>query len=484
VAWIKGGPDYRYAYINPTYQTRFALPGTEYVGKTDFDLFPEPVAAELRANDAAVRETGTARQVTETVPTPDGVPRQWLVTKFALPDLGGESAVGGIALDVTAERLAEEKFRLAVEASPAGMVMVDEGGRIVLANANAERLFGYAAGELVGRPVDGLVPDRVRDRHPGFRAGFFQKPGSMPLVGRDGPLTARRRDGTEFPVEIGLSPIRTADGLLALATVTDVTARARAEQARARYAADLARSNRELEQFAYVASHDLQEPLRMVTSYLELVRERYEPVLDAKGRSWIGYAVDGAARMKELIEALLRYSRAGRRTRPFEPTDLAQVVADALLNLQAAVREAGAAVRVGPLPVVRGDRVQLTQLVQNLVGNALKFRGPRPAEVDIEAERAGAGWRIAVRDNGIGIDPKFRDRLFVLFQRLHPRTRYPGTGIGLAMCKRIVEGHGGRIWTESRPDEGAAFYWTMPDSPEGCHEPDTDSAADPVAAGG
>ena len=461
VAWVKAA-DFRYAYINPTYERRFGLTQDGVTGRTDFELFPPDVAAELRRNDAAVRDSGTAVQTVETVPTPDGTPHHWLVTKFPLPDLSGGPAVGGIALDVTAERLAEDRFRLVFEASPAGMLLVGPDGTIVLANANADRLFGIPPGGLRGRSIHDFVPKRVRADHPGYVASYFQNPVPRTLGGRPEPVAGCRSDGTEFFAEVGLSPIRTADGLFALAVVSDVTRRRLAADVQARYAAELARSNADLQQFAYVASHDLQEPLRMVTSYLDLLRDRYAGVLDDRARRWIGFATDGAARMKRLVEDLLEYSRVGTRGKPLVPTDCNEVVRDTLRNLEPTVREAGAVITVGPLPTVAGDRVQLTQLFQNLIANALKFRGPDRPEVAVTADRAGRDWVFKVRDNGIGIDPRFKDRIFVLFQRLHTRDEYSGTGIGLAVCKKIVERHGGGIWVESEPGRGATFCWTLP----------------------
>jgi light-regulated signal transduction histidine kinase (bacteriophytochrome) len=213
-----------------------------------------------------------------------------------------------------------------------------------------------------------------------------------------------------------------------------------------------------LEQFAYVASHDLQEPLRMVASYLGLLERRYRGRLDEKADKFIHYAVDGAARMQALIEDLLTYSRVGRQGKPFEPTDCDAVVAAVVADLGSQ----GAAVSCAGLPTVLADRGQLTQLFQNLIGNALKFCNGAPPRVEVRAERRGGEWLFAVRDNGIGIAPEHRERIFVIFQRLHTRAQYPGTGIGLAICKKVVERHGGRIWVESEPGQGSTFFFTLP----------------------
>jgi PAS domain S-box-containing protein len=241
----------------------------------------------------------------------------------------------------------------------------------------------------------------------------------------------------------------------------DISERKAAEEQLAKQAQELARSNAELQAFAYVASHDLQEPLRAVAGCVEIIRRRYQGQLDARADEIIRHAVDGAARMQNLINDLLLYSRVGSRSEPFAPVDSGTALAAALKNLEVALRESGAQVTHDPLPRVTGDLVQLTQLFQNLIGNALKFRGERPPAIHIGAKKQNKEWVFSVRDNGIGIEPQYYQRIFQIFQRLHARDEYPGTGIGLAICKRIIERHDGRIWVESRFGEGATFYFTL-----------------------
>ena len=240
--------------------------------------------------------------------------------------------------------------------------------------------------------------------------------------------------------------------------------RQRAEQQLREASANLARSNTDLQQFAYVASHDMFEPLRMITSYLQLLTGRHNLHLDEQGREFVSYALDGAKRMQALINDLLAYSRVDSRGGSFEPTNCEQVLESATSNLKLALQESGAAVTHEPLPTVRADPVQLTQLFQNLLGNAMKFHGPEPPRIHIECERQNGEWIFSVKDNGIGIEPRNYDRIFVIFQRLHTRKEYSGTGIGLAICKRIVERHGGRIWVESAPGQGSTFCFTLPAS--------------------
>ena len=224
---------------------------------------------------------------------------------------------------------------------------------------------------------------------------------------------------------------------------------------------ELSHSNKELEQFAFVVSHDLQEPLRTVTSYVQLLERRYKDALDQDATDFIYYAVDGAARMRRLIQDMLRFSRVGTRGRELEPTPVGEILRQVLQDLQVALEESKGEVRSGDLPTVMADPGQLRQLMQNLIGNAIKFRRDEPPIVRIKAEKEGEAWCLSIRDNGIGIEPQFCKMIFGVFKRLHGRDAYPGTGIGLAICKKIVERHGGRLWVESEPGEGTTFHFTM-----------------------
>lgn len=237
----------------------------------------------------------------------------------------------------------------------------------------------------------------------------------------------------------------------------------KARQDLERSVAELGRSNADLQQFAYVASHDLQEPLRMVSSYTQLLAKRYKGKLDADADEFIAFAVDGAGRMQKLIQDLLAYSRVSTGGRRFEPTSVGIALNSALDNLVNAVKESRAEITHDPLPAVMGDEKQLVQLFQNLLSNAVKFSGEQAPRIHVSAKRSAGEWVFSIHDNGIGIDPQYADRIFVIFQRLHTREEYPGTGIGLAICKKIVERHGGRMWVESELGKGATFYFTIPD---------------------
>jgi len=273
---------------------------------------------------------------------------------------------------------------------------------------------------------------------------------TFPAVGR---RTLRLNGRQIFRDDVGTGTI-----LLAMEDITD---RKLVEKLLTRREDDLARSNAELEQFAYVASHDLQEPLRIVASYAQLLSRRYQGRLDADADEFIAYIVDGAVRMKQLINDLLAYSRVNTQGKDFAQVDCEEVLRLALANLRMATEESGAVVTHGPLPAIRGDASQLIQLFQNLIGNAIKFRGDRSPLIHLSAEEKETEWLFSVRDNGIGIAPEYHDRIFIIFQRLHKKEEYPGTGIGLASCRKIVERHGGAIRVEAAPERGSVFYFTI-----------------------
>jgi PAS domain S-box-containing protein len=347
--------------------------------------------------------------------------------------------------------------------APDPIVIVDMHGAIVIVNRQTEVTFGYAREELLGQPVEVLVPEVLREAHVTHRRAFEADPHTRPMgIGLE--LFGRRKDATVFPVEISLSPLHSDTESLIISIIRDTTARKRAEEQLRATAADLERSNRDLEQFAYVASHDLQEPLRMVASYTQLLARRYKGRLDQDADEFIGFAVDGALRMQELINDLLTFSRVGSRALELQPVDAGEVVDRVIADLAGAMKDSGATVTRDDLPVVQADATQLQQLFQNLVANGIKFRRPDvPPSVHVSARRAGTGWSFAVSDNGIGIEPQYLDRIFALFQRLHSRADYPGTGIGLAICKKIVERHGGTLSVRSTPGSGTTFEFNLLD---------------------
>jgi PAS domain S-box-containing protein len=371
------------------------------------------------------------------------------------------------AFDRMADRLQAtiQRSETILSTAAEGILGLDRVGRVIFANPSAVYLTGFSRTELIGNSAHDLVHHSRSDgsSYPRESCPVHQGLGDGSTVHVTDEVYWRR-DGSSFPVEYTSAPIVERGATVgAVLTFRDVTARRQAEQELRDRAEDLARSNAELEQFAYVASHDLQEPLRAIVSYLQLFERRYRGQLDERSDRYIGHAVDGARRMQTLINDLLVYSRVGRRGADFSRVDTERVLSRVLANLRAALDESAAEVSHDPLPKVIADPSQLGQLLQNLVGNAVKFRGERPPRVHLSAERDGDAWRFAVRDNGIGIESAYLDRIFVLFQRLHGRAEYPGTGIGLAICKKIVERHGGQIWVESEPGQGSTFYFTIPE---------------------
>lgn len=368
------------------------------------------------------------------------------------------------------KRRHDERLAALLESAPDGVVICDGLGSIQLVNSQTERMFGYTRGQLVGRPVEVLIPARARRPHAVLRAGYLADPVARKM-GAGADLTGRRSDGGEFPVDVALSTMDTDDGRLLTAFVRDATAvrehqveRERLLAELRRRADDLARSNAELEEFAYVASHDLAEPLRSISGFTQLLERRYGGRLDADADRFIGFVVDGVSRMDMLISDLLTYSRAGRLSLNVQRLELGRVVDGLLRTLHPAIHEAGARVVLGDLGYAVADEPKLAQVLQNLIANALKFRHPdRPPVIEIAAEPVRDDWQmISVVDNGIGIAPAHTAKVFKMFQRLHGRDDYPGTGIGLAVCQRIVERHGGRIWCEPGEGQGTAFRFTLP----------------------
>ncbi len=349
--------------------------------------------------------------------------------------------------------------RSLLEASLDPLDTISAEGKITDVNAATEAVTGCARAALIGTDFSDYFSDPAKARA-GYQQVFREG-----LV-RDYPLEVRHRDGHITSVLYNASVYRdeTSQVIGVFAAARDITERKQAEEAVRRYAEDLKRSNQELEHFAYVASHDLQEPLRTVSSFSQLLARRYQGQLDTDADEFIAFIVEGAARMQTLINDLLAFSRIGTRGSPFARVEGEEIVQAARENLEAAIAESGAAIICDPLPTLVADRTQLTQLFQNLFSNAIKFRRPgQMPRIHVSAARQDGAWQLSVRDNGIGIDSQFFDRIFILFQRLHGREEYPGTGIGLAVCKKIVERHGGRMWVESEPGTGSTFHFTLPD---------------------
>lgn len=339
------------------------------------------------------------------------------------------------------------------------VLLVGLDGSILDANPAALNCYGYSHTEMLALSIRDIRAPQDQDDIDGQMREAVEHGVRFEAV-------HRRSEGTLFPVEVWSAPVKVDVETALLDVVRDITERKQAEQELRERTDDLLRSNAELEKFAYIASHDLQEPLRMVASYTQLLQRRYQGQLDADADEFIAYAVEGAARMQTLINELLAYSRVGTQGSPFVPTELETVFGDVARALERVIADAGATVTHDPMPVVACDPTQIGEVFQNLIANAVKFHRDEPPKVHVSARKADGEWVFSVADNGIGIEPQYFDRIFVIFQRLQSRAEYPGTGMGLAICKRIIERHGGRIWVESEPGVGSTFHFTLRDGKE------------------
>jgi two-component system, LuxR family, sensor kinase FixL len=389
------------------------------------------------------------------------------------PALEASESLGLLDRHILEQRLrdSEQHFQGWFEDAPIACHEVDRDGVVLCVNQAECELFGFRPEEMIGRPIWDFMAAEDREK---TKAGLLERIASdQPLV----PLEReyKRRDGSSVVMEIHQKRIRDAAGrATGLRTfLLDITQRKRAEQTLSEQADKLSRSNSELEQFAYVASHDLQEPLRKIQAFGDRLKSKYDAAIGPDGLDYLARMQNAAARMQVLIQDLLSLSRVASNAKPFAQVDLGDVVRVVISDLEVRAQERNGRVEAGALPVVFGDRGQLAQLFQNLIGNGLKFQKPGESpvvKVNSEAVRpdaAGAAWRITVEDNGIGFDEKYRDRIFQIFQRLHGRAEYEGTGIGLAICRKIVERHGGVIAAHSSPGAGAKFVITLPQQEPG-----------------
>jgi PAS domain S-box-containing protein len=367
---------------------------------------------------------------------------------------------------------AEQKFRSLLEAAPDAMLISDEEGSISLVNSQAEVMFAFPREELIGQNVRLLVPDWGRHAR-------LPRADGLGRLAAPTELWARRKNGQQFPVEISLSPLQTEEGVLFTSAIRDITERRRADEAIRELNATLEQrvavrtqellrsnealrqSNDDLNQFAYAASHDLQEPLRMVALYSQMLQRKYAGKLDSSADQYISYIVGGARRMEMLLKDLLTYSQTGSSdSGPAQTVEFLDVIRKVLLNLQASVEQSGAMITWEAIPAVHAHEIRLVQLLQNLVSNAIKYRAEDAPRIHISAKWRETEWLISVQDNGIGIAPEYAQQIFKIFKRLHGQ-EFPGTGIGLAICQRIVETYGGRIWVESN-GPGSCFCFTLP----------------------
>ncbi len=434
----------------------------QLIGSDFSDYFTEP--QEARAGYKKVFSEGYVRDYPLAIRHKSGKVTDVLYNANVYRNEAGDiQGIFAAARDITERKVAEEKLlaaslyaRSLLEASLDPLVTISAQGKITDVNQATENVTGCTRQELIGSDFSDYFtePDKARAGYKQvFTEGFV----------KDYPLAIRDKSGKVTEVLYNASIYRDPNGEVqgVFAAARDITKRVAMENELRQTMDKLKQSNAELEQFAYVASHDLQEPLRMVASYVQLLERRYKGKLDSDADEFIGYAVDGANRMRNLIDDLLTYSRVSRLGKPFEPTDLESTLGIVLENLRASIADNCAVVTHDKLPVVTADSGQMVQIFQNLIGNSIKFHGKEPPRVHVSVKSQGDCYQFAVSDNGIGIDPQYFDRLFRIFQRLHSKQEYPGSGIGLVICKKIVERHGGRIWIESQLGKGSTVYFTI-----------------------
>lgn len=457
------GADGKIMDVNKATELVTGLPRERLIG-TDFsDYFTEPDKA--REGYQKVFSEGLVRDYPLAIRSSSGAVTDVLYNASLFRNEAGEvQGIFAAARDVTELKRTEQKLREAslysrtlIETSLDPLVTIGGDGKIMDVNRATEAATGISRERLIGTDFSDYFtePDRARE---GYRKVF-----SEGLV-RDYPLAIKSSSGAVIDVLYNASLFRNEAGEVQgiFAAARDITEKKRADEKLQETLAELKRSNTELEQFAYVASHDLQEPLRIIGSFSQLIERRYGEKLDAEGKEYIDFMVDGASRMQQLINDLLDFSRVATRMKPFALIDFKGVLDRAARNLADQVEQNEAVITHDPLPSVLADDIQLVQVLQNLISNALKFRGKDAPRIHIGAAQRDGAWFFSIRDNGIGIDPKHYERIFIIFQRLHSKKDYSGTGIGLAICKKIIERHGGKIWVESEPGHGSTFHFTMP----------------------
>jgi PAS domain S-box-containing protein len=459
--------------LNVRAENEFGYRRDELVGQQVKNIIPQGFAERIIADGTRTAAEALAQQIGTGI---ELIGRRKDLSEFPIEIMLSplESADGILVTaairDISVRREAEKhlarmesRYRGLLEAAPDAMVVVNPAGGIVLLNVQAEKQFGYRRDELVGQQIKNIIPQGFAERLIADGARSAAEALAQ-QIGTGIELSGRRKDGSEFPIEIMLSPLESADGILVTAAIRNISVRKDAEKHLAQTMGELKRSNDELQQFAYVSSHDLQEPLRMVASYTQLLAKRYKGRLDSDAYEFIAFAIDGCNRMQGLIQDLLAYSRAGTNEKAVRKISAADALDESLTNLRAMIEQSGAVVTHDSLPAIRADDTQLTQVFQNLVGNAIKYRSAEVPHVHVSAAKTGGNeWIFSVRDNGLGIDPRYFEKIFILFQRLHGREEFEGTGIGLAICKKIVERLGGRIWVESQPGKGSTFYFALPE---------------------
>jgi PAS domain S-box-containing protein len=453
----------RFSYVNEGAVQQVGYSREELLRMTPLDIKPEfdeprfrAMIAPLVSGAELVRRFTTVHRRKDSVDVPVEINLQCVGAGTA------RARLIAIVRDITERTQLEANFIRIVEGAPHAMILVNQNGTIKLVNAQTERLFGYSREELLGQSIDILVPTQFRGAHPGHRAAFFADPTTRAIgVGRD--LYGQHKDGSEIPLEIGLNPIETKDGLMVLSSIMDISERKRAEEEIRRHGRLLEAANKELEAFAYSVSHDLRTPLRSIDGFSQALLEDCAGLLNEQGRDHLNRIRAASQRMGQLIDDLLGLSRAARDKLRHEPVDLSALALGSADEMRTIWPGCQVELVVAPGLRAQGDSRLLRIVFDNLLGNAWKFTSKQErATIEIGAMAHDLTTAYFVRDNGVGFDMAYADKLFAPFQRLHAITEYPGTGIGLATVQRIIHRHGGHVWAEGKVDEGATFYFTLP----------------------
>jgi len=475
--------------VNVQAERQFGYRRDELLGQKVKNIIPEGFAERLIADatrsvaDALAQQIGMGIELSGRRKDGSEFPIEIMLSPLESTEgILVTAAIRNISLRKAAEEhllQMEGRYRGLLEAAPDAMVVVNQDGEIVLLNVQAEKQFGYRRDELLGQKVKNIIPEGfaerlIADATRSVADALAQQ------IGMGIELSGRRKEGSRFPIEIMLSPLESTEGILVTAAIRNISLRKKSEEDNAELERRveerteqlavanqvLEQSNIELKQFAYVASHDLQSPLRSICGFVQLLKREYEGKLDEQGQDWIRRTVQASGQMQTLIRDLLSYSRVDARSQPFTQIPFVDIVNDAMTLLESSIHDSGGRVTWSALPDVMGDRSQLVQLIQNLIGNGLTYRSDKPPHIHLSAERGGKVWIFSVRDNGIGIDRKYSEQIFEIFKRLNDQKDYPGTGIGLAVCRRVVNRHGGKIWVESEPGQGSTFHFTIPEGTE------------------
>jgi len=456
--------DWKYIFVNHSVEGQSSYSAEELLGHTIMEIYPGVEQTELFAVLKRCMEERTATIFENEFSFSNRIKGWFELSIQPVPE-----GLFILSMDITERKKAEaflvaseETRRLIMDSAQDAIICIDTAGRITVWTPKAEKIFGWNEPEVLGKELAGtIIPPRYRESHTKGMANYL-KTGEGPVLNKLIEINAINRQGTEFPVELSIVPFEQKGQLFFCGFLRDITERKKAEENLKRYTAELKASNTELERFAYIASHDLQEPLRMVSSFLSLLEEEMDGQLDETKKEYIHFAVDGAERMKALIQALLQYSRVGTHKEDFTKTNMNEVAQYVNKVLKEEIRKTGALVKWQSLPTIMAHKTLINQLLLNLVSNALKYRSESTPVIEAGSKTEQDSDVFYVKDNGLGIEAKFFEKIFVIFQRLHNKSEYSGTGIGLAICKKIVEIHHGRIWVESEPGKGSTFYFSIP----------------------